>query len=431
MSLRVIAFDGGWNLPVWAAQRQGFLRGERRCGSARLHAELGGARSAASTKAATTSRLPRSTTSSAYQEGQGEAKLNGEPDFVVVMGGDGGFLSVVGGPGDPSFRSPTLTARAMKPLSARRDDHGTAFSLAPRARCAAARTVRGGRDVRCAPGAARRFSDTADPLIPPDGKHDATTLLAARRQLLAREAQEVSARPRDSGGNAGRDVTLELRQGGSPRSSFVGTNEDPHGRRAALVGFLRAYRQAVAWSLRSGTIARLAEPLAWRQQSRHDAALAKRSYDLLLVAKGSRARRCARYERHRTVLTLRSKYGGAEDADPSPFKYVDETCCAPRTRADPNPKDPRHGEEEGGRARRSSARRHRSASRVGRPLQSPGHTQVDFGGACPTFADSTIIVLAARAPRSRIPDWVRCSLFDQHNIRYITSTVIASGARQA
>ena len=23
--LRVIAFDGGWNLPVWAAQRQGFF----------------------------------------------------------------------------------------------------------------------------------------------------------------------------------------------------------------------------------------------------------------------------------------------------------------------------------------------------------------------------------------------------------------------
>ena len=23
--LRVISFDGGWNLPVWAAQRQGFF----------------------------------------------------------------------------------------------------------------------------------------------------------------------------------------------------------------------------------------------------------------------------------------------------------------------------------------------------------------------------------------------------------------------
>jgi len=44
MSLRVIAFDGGWNLPVWAAAAAGLLRGERRCGSARLHAELGGAR---------------------------------------------------------------------------------------------------------------------------------------------------------------------------------------------------------------------------------------------------------------------------------------------------------------------------------------------------------------------------------------------------
>ena len=26
--LRVIAFDGGWNLPVWAAQRQGFFEAQ-------------------------------------------------------------------------------------------------------------------------------------------------------------------------------------------------------------------------------------------------------------------------------------------------------------------------------------------------------------------------------------------------------------------
>ena len=27
-ALRVIAFDGGWNLPIWAAQRQGFFEAQ-------------------------------------------------------------------------------------------------------------------------------------------------------------------------------------------------------------------------------------------------------------------------------------------------------------------------------------------------------------------------------------------------------------------
>lgn len=52
----------------------------------------------------------------AYQEGQGEAKLAGEPDFAVVMGGDGGFLSVAGGPGIKSFadlKGKTLSVDAM------------------------------------------------------------------------------------------------------------------------------------------------------------------------------------------------------------------------------------------------------------------------------------------------------------------------------
>lgn len=94
--LRVITFDGGWNLGVWAAQRQGYFEANGVAvqltytpNSVALVTGLFDGRY--DIAMATIDNFV------AYQEGQGEAKLAGEPDFVVVMGGDGGFLSVVGG----------------------------------------------------------------------------------------------------------------------------------------------------------------------------------------------------------------------------------------------------------------------------------------------------------------------------------------------
>jgi ABC-type nitrate/sulfonate/bicarbonate transport system substrate-binding protein len=76
--LRLIAFDGGWNLPVWAAQRQGYFEAQGVAvqlsytpNSAFLVASLLDGK--ADIALATIDNLV------AYQEGQGEAKIPDNP----------------------------------------------------------------------------------------------------------------------------------------------------------------------------------------------------------------------------------------------------------------------------------------------------------------------------------------------------------------
>ena len=82
--LRVIAFDGGWNLPLWAAQRQGFF-------------ETNGV-SVQLTYTPTSAFLVTSLLDGkfdialatidnliAYQEGQGEAKIADNPDLPAFI----------------------------------------------------------------------------------------------------------------------------------------------------------------------------------------------------------------------------------------------------------------------------------------------------------------------------------------------------------
>src|SRR5436189_5528525 len=91
-SLRVIAFDGGWDLPIWAAQRQGFFEGNG------VTVQLS---YTPSSEVLITGlfdgrfdiALATIDNFIAYQEGQGEAKLPTEPDLFSFIGGDGGFLS--------------------------------------------------------------------------------------------------------------------------------------------------------------------------------------------------------------------------------------------------------------------------------------------------------------------------------------------------
>ena len=93
-NVRVLAFDGGWNLPIWVAQRNGFFEAQG------LKIDLA--------YTPTSGFLVQSVLSGkadlafatidnvvAYQEGQGEAKVPDNPDLFAFMGGDGGFFSLV------------------------------------------------------------------------------------------------------------------------------------------------------------------------------------------------------------------------------------------------------------------------------------------------------------------------------------------------
>lgn len=295
--LRVITFDGGWNLAVWAAQRQGFFEANG------VSVQL----SYTPTSAALVTGLydgrydiALATIDNfiAYQEGQGEAKLAGEPDFAVVMGGDGGFLSVVGGTGVKSFaelKGKTLSVDAMTT--------GLAFVLREL-------VARGGLAesevtyVR-AGGTSARYRELVA------GKHDAT-LLRTPFELLARERGLTV---------LGTAESLGAYQGtvGAVRRSWAAQHA------AALTAFLRGYRLGAAW-IYDPANREVVEALLVAHTRDMTPALAKRSYDLLLAPKGGIARDAALdMDGIRTVLALRSKYGMPEKTLTDPAKYVDDT----------------------------------------------------------------------------------------------------------
>ena len=295
--VRVVAFDGGWNIGVWAAQRQGFFEANRVAvqlaytpNSAALIEGLNDGRY--DIAMATIDNFV------AYQEGQGEARLASEPEFVVVMGGDGGFLSVVAAPGVKSWadlKGKTLSVDAMTT--------GFAFVL----RELVARGGVADADVTYvrAGGTNFRYRDLVA------GKHDAT-VLRTPFEILARER----------GLNIlGTAESLGAYQGtvAAVRRSWAARNE------ATLVGFIRAYKAGVAFVYDPAN-RDVAEALLVANIRDMTPALAKRAYDLLLATKGGIAKDAALdLDGIRTVLALRSKYAQPAKALSDPSKYIDET----------------------------------------------------------------------------------------------------------
>ena len=113
IALNVIVFPGGFNLPAWAAQRQGFF-------------EASGVRVSFTPTPSSTFQMQGLAEGTfdiamtafdnvvAYQEGQGEAKMPDAPDLFAFMGSDNGFLSVMGGKGIARF--PDLRGRNSRSM---------------------------------------------------------------------------------------------------------------------------------------------------------------------------------------------------------------------------------------------------------------------------------------------------------------------------
>src|SRR5579864_4670608 len=93
-TLEVIVFAGGFNWPIWAAERQGYFAQN---GIAVHLTPTPG--SEFQLKNLIEGKFDIGMTAIdnvvAYMEGQGEAQVNVKPDLVVVMGGDNGFLRLV------------------------------------------------------------------------------------------------------------------------------------------------------------------------------------------------------------------------------------------------------------------------------------------------------------------------------------------------
>jgi ABC-type nitrate/sulfonate/bicarbonate transport system substrate-binding protein len=293
--LRVVAFDGGWNLPIWAAQRQGLFEAQG--------------------VAVQLSYTPNSgflITSLqdgkfeigfavidnviAYQEGQGETKIADNPDFFAFMGGDGGFVSVVAAPDVNSFadlKGKTLSVDAMTT--------GFAFVL----RELVARNGLAEADVTFvrAGGTANRYRDLVA------GKHSAT-LLRTPFELLAQNQGYKSLANAES---------LGAYQGtvGIARRAWAREHEQP------LVAFLRGYKAGVDYVYDRAN-RDIVEALLVANIRDMTPALAKQAYDLLAADKGGLSRDLALDPAGvRTVLQLRSKYGIPQKTLSDPTKYID------------------------------------------------------------------------------------------------------------
>ena len=293
--LRVIAFDGGWNLPIWAAQRQGFFDAQG------VAVQL----SYTPTSAFLVNALLEDRVDLAfavfdnvvaYQEGQGEAKIPDNPDLFAFMGGDGGFLAIVASPAVKRFddlKGRTLSVDAMT----------TGFAFVVRELVATNSLAETDVNFVRAGGTANRYRE----LIA--GKHDAT---------LLRTPFELLAKNRGFNLLASADA-LGAYQGtvGVARRSWAREHE------AALVGFIRAYLAATEW-LYDRANREIVEAMLIANIRDMTPSLAKQSYDLLLGDKGGLARDLAPdLAGMRMVLRLRSKFGMPRKTLTDPMKYVD------------------------------------------------------------------------------------------------------------
>lgn len=293
--LRVVSFDGGWNLPLWAAQRQGFF--DANAVAIQLtYTPNSGALISGMFDGRYDIALATMDNFIAYQEDQGEVALPVKPDLFAFLGGDSGFLSVVGGPNVKAIadlKGKTLSVDAMS--------NGLAFVL----REVLARGGVGESDVTYvkAGGTSNRYRELLA------GKQDAT-LLRTPFELLARErGLNVLASAESLGAYEG---TV-----GAARRSWAQSHE------AALIGFIRAYRAGLAW-IYDRTNRPIVEALLIANIRDITPALAKQSYDLLLADKGGLTRDAALdIEGIGTVMKLRAKYATPSKTLDDPMRYVD------------------------------------------------------------------------------------------------------------
>ena len=294
-ALRVITFDGGWNLPLWAAQRQGFFEAQG------LAVQI--SYTPTSVFLVTAVLEGRADIAFAgfdnvvaYQEGQGEAKIPDNPDLFAFLGGDGGFLAIVAAPAIKRFedlKGKTLSVDAMT----------TGFAFVARELVASNALAETDVNFVRAGGTANRYRELVA------GKHDAT---------LLRTPFELLAQNRGFNLLASADA-LGAYQGtvGVARRSWARAHD------AALVGFIRAYFAATHW-LYDRANREIVEAILIANVRDMTPALAKQSYDLLLGDKGGLSRDLAPdLAGMRTVLRLRSKFGSPRKTLTDPLKYVD------------------------------------------------------------------------------------------------------------
>jgi ABC-type nitrate/sulfonate/bicarbonate transport system substrate-binding protein len=295
--LRIIAFDGGWNLPVWAAQRQGLFEANG------VSVQISWTPSSAYLISSLLEdrfeiALAAIDNLVAYQEGQGEAKIADGPDLFAFIGNDSGFASIVAAPAIKKFselKGKTVAVDAMT----------TGYAFVVRELLARNGVAESEVTYVRAGGTANRYRELLA------GKHDATLLRTPFELLLRERGFNQLATAESLGAYEG---TV-----GIARRSWAARHDKE------LIGFIRAYRAGIDW-LYDRANRPIVEAILVANIRDMTPALAKQSYDLLVADKGGFTRDAALdLEGIRTVLALRSKYGVPQKTLADPAKYVDLT----------------------------------------------------------------------------------------------------------
>ncbi len=280
--LSVIVFPGGWNWPMWVAEEKGLC-----------------AKNGVAVKVTPTPNSRFQLTGLiegkfdiamtaidniiAYREGQGGVAVDAS-ELVAVMGGDPGFLRLMSA---PEFK--TIAQLRGKTLSVDALTSGYAFVLLE---VLERNGLLLGRDYQTvsAGGGLQRYNDLVA------GKHAATLLTAP----LDVQAQEKGFnRLTDASQALGRYQGLV----GGVRLSWAQQNRD------ALIGYIRAYADAVEWLYDPNNAAE-AIAIFLRNQQGASPQTAATAYRILLDPNDGLQRR-ARIDMQgvNTTLALRAKYG--------------------------------------------------------------------------------------------------------------------------
>ena len=233
----------------------------------------------------------------AYVEGQGEAPIGAQPEFVAVMGSDSGFLSLVTGPALPD-----VAALRGRRLSVDALTTGYAFVLYEILRRAGLQAE--DYDLIRAGGMIQRWNNLRE------GQSDGT-LLSAPYNLVAKAngMNEVVKAVETLGAYQGNVAAV--------RRSWANANE------TTLIGFIRAYRKAIEW-LYDPAHRNAAMHLLRRNLPQMSEDLAAASYGELLHPEFGFYKTCdidaAGLDR---VLELRTRYAVPRRVLADPAKYVD------------------------------------------------------------------------------------------------------------
>jgi len=293
--LRVIAFEGGHNLPIWAAQRQGFFD-DNGVKVALIFAPSSPVLVSGMFENKYDIAALAIDNIIAYQEGQGEAKIPDNPDLFAFLGIDDGLLTLATAPSVKRFadlKGKTLTVDAMT----------TGYAFVLRELIVRAGLKESDMSFVSAGGTGSRYRDLVA------GKHDGT-LLRTPFELMAKDRGFHMLATADG-------IGAYLGTVAGARRSWARDNE------AALIGFIRGYRAGLAW-VSDPKNREIAEAILLANTKDMTPALAKRSYNVLFAAKSGFIRDLSLDPaRIQTVLELRSKFGEPKKALSDPAKYID------------------------------------------------------------------------------------------------------------